>query len=64
LQIFLKDRTGTERERDLLKAAGQQQDLGRNVPSKVKMQAPTLLKIKTEQMNKTKAEHKIRDAHH
>jgi hypothetical protein len=47
LLVFQKDRNATPRERDLLKATAQDQDLSRNMPGKVKVSAPQLLAAKT-----------------
>jgi len=41
LAVFLKDRSSTQREKELLKAM-QDQDLARNLPGKVKVSAPQL----------------------
>lgn len=45
VQIFLKDRACTPREKDLLKAV-KDENLARNVPGKVKLSAPQMLKAK------------------
>ena len=45
LNVFLKDRTATTRERDLFKFV-KDQDLARNFPGKVKISAPQLNKYK------------------
>uniref|UniRef100_A0A914WEK2 Nuclear export mediator factor NEMF n=1 Tax=Plectus sambesii TaxID=2011161 RepID=A0A914WEK2_9BILA len=47
LLVFQKDRGATPRERDLLKATAQDQDLSRNMPGKVKVSAPQLLAAKS-----------------
>lgn len=46
VQIFLKDKTCTPREKDLLKAV-KDENLARNLPGKVKLSAPQkMLKLK------------------
>lgn len=45
LNIFLQDRAATQREKDLLKAVKDEQ-LARNIPGKVKLSAPRLLRAK------------------
>lgn len=45
LNMFLKDRTATQREKDLLKFV-KDQDLARNFPGKVKISAPQFNKYK------------------
>ena len=45
LNVFLKDRTASAREKDLLKFV-KDQDLARNFPGKVKLSAPQLMKHK------------------
>ena len=50
LMVFMADRTATSREKDLLKSL-KDQDVSRNLPGKVKISAPQLLKSKV----KTKA---------
>ncbi|XP_058465012.1 ribosome quality control complex subunit NEMF homolog [Malaya genurostris] len=45
LQIFLKDKHCTSREKDLLKAV-KDETLARNIPGKVKLSAPQLQKVK------------------
>ncbi|KAL4713084.1 hypothetical protein ACJJTC_001138 [Scirpophaga incertulas] len=45
LQVFLRDKTCTPRERDLLKAV-KEEDIARNFPGKVKLSAPQLHKHK------------------
>jgi hypothetical protein len=45
LNVFLKDRMATPREKDLLKFV-KDQDLARNFPGKVKISAPQLNKYK------------------
>jgi len=44
VQIFLKDKTCSNREKDLLKSV--KDDLARNIPGKVKISAPQLQKVK------------------
>lgn len=41
VSMFLKDRTATQREKDLLRAVKDEQ-LARNLPGKVKLSAPKL----------------------
>lgn len=43
--MFLKDKACSNREKDLLKAV-KDEVLARNIPGKVKISAPQLLKIK------------------
>ena len=50
LMVFMADRAATSREKDLLKSL-KDQDVSRNLPGKVKISAPQLLKSKV----KTKA---------
>lgn len=45
LNVFLKDRAASTREKDLLKFV-KDQDLARNFPGKVKLSAPQLTKHK------------------
>ncbi|XP_059047260.1 ribosome quality control complex subunit NEMF homolog [Achroia grisella] len=45
VQVFLRDKTGTNRERDLLKAV-KEENVARNFPGKVKLSAPQLHKHK------------------
>lgn len=45
VQIFLKDKSCSSREKDLLKAV-KDEVLARNIPGKVKLSAPQLLKVK------------------
>ncbi|XP_034833767.1 ribosome quality control complex subunit NEMF homolog [Maniola hyperantus] len=45
VQVFLKDKAGTNRERDLLKAV-KEENIARNFPGKVKLSAPQLHKKK------------------
>ncbi|XP_071453923.1 ribosome quality control complex subunit NEMF homolog [Hetaerina americana] len=45
LNMFLKDKTSTPREKDLLKCV-KDQDTARNIPGKVKVSAPMLQKMK------------------
>ncbi|CAH1729386.1 unnamed protein product [Chironomus riparius] len=45
VQIFLKDKTCTNREKDLLKSV-KDEVLARNIPGKVKISAPQMLKVK------------------
>ena len=45
LMVFMADRTATSREKDLLKSL-KDQDVSRNLPGKVKISAPQLLKSK------------------
>ena len=45
VQIFLRDKASTQREKDLIKAV-KDEILARNMPGKVKISAPQLLKIK------------------
>lgn len=45
LQVFLKDRTCSPHEKDLLKAM-KDETLARNIPGKVKLSAPQLQKVK------------------
>lgn len=45
LQIFLKDKQCTSREKDLLKAV-KDESLARNIPGKVKLSAPQLQKVR------------------
>lgn len=45
VQVFLRDRTGTPREKDLLKAV-KEENIARNFPGKVKLSAPQLHKHK------------------
>lgn len=45
VQIFLKDKACTNREKDLLKAV-KDEVLARNIPGKVKISAPQLMKIR------------------
>ena len=45
LNIFSKDKTCTSRERDLIKSV-REEVLARNIPGKVKLSAPQLIKFK------------------
>lgn len=45
VSMFLKDRTITQREKDLMKAVKDEQ-LARNLPGKVKLSAPKLQTLK------------------
>ena len=45
LQIFLKDKSCTQREKDLIKAV-KDETIARNIPGKVKLSAPQLQKVK------------------
>lgn len=45
VSMFLKDRTATQREKDLLRAVRDEQ-LARNLPGKVKLSAPKLQILK------------------
>lgn len=45
LNMFLLDRSTTQREKDLLRAVKDEQ-LARNIPGKVKLSAPRLLRSK------------------
>ena len=45
VQIFLKDKTCSNREKDLLKSV-KDEVLARNIPGKVKISAPQMLKVK------------------
>lgn len=45
LQLFLHDKSGTSREKDLLRSV-KDQDISRNFPGKVKLSAPNLKKAK------------------
>lgn len=45
LAIFLKDRTCTPREKDVLRSV-KEQDLARNFPGKVKLSAPQMKKLR------------------
>jgi hypothetical protein len=45
LQMFLRDKTTSQREKDLLKAI-KEEILARNMPGKVKISAPHLSKLK------------------
>ena len=45
LHLFLKDKTATDRERDLLKAI-KDQDISKNIPTKIKITASNLSSIK------------------
>lgn len=45
LQMFLQDKKCSPREKDLLKAV-KDETLARNIPGKVKISAPQLLRIK------------------
>lgn len=45
VQIFLKDKTCSNREKDLLKSV-KDEILARNIPGKVKISAPQLQKVK------------------
>lgn len=45
VQMFMKDKACTGREKDLLKSV-KDEVLARNIPGKVKISAPQLLKVK------------------
>lgn len=45
VNVFLKDRSASQREKDLLRSV-KDQDLSRNLPGKVKLSAPQLQKLK------------------
>jgi NFACT protein C-terminal domain len=45
LAIFLRDKTCSQREKDLLKSV-KEQDLARNFPGKVRLSAPQMMKAK------------------
>lgn len=45
VNVFLKERTASQREKDLLRSV-KDQDLSRNLPGKVKLSAPQLQKLK------------------
>jgi hypothetical protein len=45
LEIFIRDKLTTQREKDLIKSL-KDQDTTRNLPGKVKVSAPNLAKIK------------------
>ncbi|CAH2244834.1 jg23045 [Pararge aegeria aegeria] len=45
VQVFLRDKAGSNRERDLLKAV-KEENIARNFPGKVKLSAPQLHKKK------------------
>lgn len=46
VNMFIKDRTATQREKDLLRAVKDEQ-LARNLPGKVKLSAPKLQAYKS-----------------
>ena len=47
LEIFLRDKLTTPREKDLIKSnLIKDQDASRNLPGKVKVSAPNLMKLK------------------
>lgn len=46
LNVFLKDKLASQREKDLLKFV-KDQELARNFPGKVKISAPQLMKMKS-----------------
>jgi len=45
LAIFLRDKTCSPREKDLLKSV-KEQDLARNFPGKVRLSAPQMMRVK------------------
>lgn len=45
LNMFMKDRSSTQREKDLMKSV-KDENLARNLPGKVKLSAPKLLNLK------------------
>ncbi|CAF0704686.1 unnamed protein product [Brachionus calyciflorus] len=48
IEMFVRDKTTTQREKDLIKAnlTTKEQDISRNLPGKVKLSAPNLMKMK------------------